>query len=207
MEQRPGVPIIRGEHVWLRPAERSDVPVFVRWFNDAEMTRYLAARGPMSLAAEERWFDAMLERQGKDNYLFVICLLADDRPIGTIGLHEVDYISGNASFGIAIGEKELWGRGLGTDALNAIADFGFGELRLERIWLYCYAFNPRGRRSYEKAGFSVEGILRRAHFQEGEHHDVLLMSLLRDEWQALPRLKSWEHSDRTRSGPRPEPRP
>lgn len=193
MTDTPRVPIIRGERVWLRASERADVPLFVRWFNDAEMTRFLVGRAPMSLAAEEQWFERMLQQQGRESYHFVICLLADDRPIGTIGLHDVDHLNGNAEFGIAIGEKELWGQGFGTDALNAIVDFGFGELRLERIQLECYAYNPRGRRSYEKAGFTLEGTRRRAHYQNGEYHDVFLMSLLRDEWLAMPRRRSWQH--------------
>ena len=198
----PRVPIIRGERVWLRPAERADIPTFVRWFSDAETTRFLAQRLPMSLAGEEQWFERMLQQQGKELYLFVICLLEDDRPIGTIGLHDVDHLNGGAEFGIVIGEKDLWGRGYGTDALNAIADFGFGELRLERIQLYCYAFNPRGRRSYEKAGFTLEGLLRRAHYQNGEYHDVMRMSLLRDEWEALPRRRSWDYGERPGEAPR-----
>jgi len=192
MTQPRPIPIIRGERVWLRAPEREDIGLFVRWFNDAETTHFLASRAPMSVAAEERWFERMLERSGKGEFVFVICLLDGDRPIGTIGLHDIDHVNGNAEFGIAIGEKELWGRGYGTDALNAIVDFGFGELRLHRIALECYAYNPRGRRSYEKAGFTLEGTLRGAHYRNGEHHDIFLMSLLRDEWAAMPRAKSWE---------------
>jgi RimJ/RimL family protein N-acetyltransferase len=192
MAEPARVPIIRGEKVWLRAAERDDIPTFVRWFNDAEMTHFLKARAPMGLAAEERWFETMLTQHGKESWFFVICLLADDRPIGTVGLFDVDHVNGNAGFGISIGEKDLWGKGYGTDALNAIADFGFGELRLRRIWLEVYDYNPRGRRSYEKAGFSLEGTLRGAHYENGEHHDVHLMSLLRDEWAAQPRTKSWQ---------------
>lgn len=185
-------PIIRGAKVFLRPSERSDIPAFVRWFSDGETTRYLKMRAPMSLASEEKWFEAMLERQGKSDYHFVICLLADGRAIGTAGLHELDLSSGSAAFGISIGEKDEWNKGYGTDALNAICDFGFGELRLERIWLEVYAPNARARRSYEKAGFTLEGTQRRAHFANGEHLDTHIMSLLRDEWRALPRQKSWE---------------
>ena len=183
-------PIIRGEHVYLRAAERSDLDVFVRWFNDAETRRYLAMVGPMGRAAEERWFDGMLERQGKHDYHFVICLLADGRAIGTAGLHEVDLESGSAAFGIAIGEGADRGHGHGTDALNAICDFGFGELRLERIWLDVYEPNQRGQRSYEKAGFVLEGTMRRGTFRRGEFLDVRRMSMLRDEWLALPRRTS-----------------
>ncbi len=186
-------PIIRGERVFLRATERSDVPLFVRWFNDADVVRNLAMYAPMSDAGEAAWFDRMVAAQGTTDYHFVICLLADARPIGTIGLHGLDLQNGNAEFGIAIGEKEEWSRGYGTDALRAICDFGFGELRLERIGLYVYAGNDRARRSYEKAGFSLEGTLRRAHFGHGKHTDVHVMSLLREEWAAQPHRRSWEY--------------
>jgi RimJ/RimL family protein N-acetyltransferase len=49
------------------------------------------------------------------------------------------------------------GQGLGTDAMFALLDFGFGQLRLERMWLEVYDFNRRARRSYEKCGFVLEG--------------------------------------------------
>ena len=149
--------------------------------------RYLGMRAPLGRTAEERWFDGMLEREGKRDYRFVICLLEDGRSIGTVGLHEVDREAGSAAFGIAIGEKDEWDRGYGTDALNAVADFGFSALRLERLWLDVYEQNLRARRSYEKAGFTVEGTMRHALFKGGEHSDVIRMSLLRDEWLALPR--------------------
>jgi RimJ/RimL family protein N-acetyltransferase len=186
-------PIIRGEHVYLRPSERTDLSLFVRWFNDADVLRNLAMRAPMSEAAEAAWFDRMLVAQGTTDYHFVICLLADGHPIGTIGLHELDVQNGTAEFGIAIGEKDEWNKGYGTDALRAICDFGFGELRLARIGLHVYAGNDRARRSYEKAGFSHEGTLRRAHFGRGEHSDVHVMSLLREEWAALDQRRSWEY--------------
>lgn len=188
--QRP-LPTIRGEHVYLRPAERTDIDLFVRWFADAETTRYLAVRAPFSKAMEEKWFDSMLEQQGKSGYHFVICLLADDRAIGTAGFHHVNQEDGNAAFGISIGEKAEWSKGYGTDALRAICDFGFGQLRLERIELDVYEPNVRAQRSYEKAGFVTEGTLRHAHFSDGQYHDVLRMSLLREEWAAQPHPRAW----------------
>ena len=187
-------PVIRGEQVYLRPAERTDLPDFVRWFADAETTRHLALRAPFSLAMEEKWFDATVERQGKTDYFFVICLLADGRAIGTAGLHGLDLDNGHAEFGISIGEASERNRGFGTDALNAICDFGFGHLRLERIELYVYQDNAAAIRSYLKAGFREEGRLRHAHYGEGRQSDVLLMAILRDEWLAQDRPNSWQLS-------------
>lgn len=183
---------LRGETVYLRPAERADLDRFVRWFADAETTRHLMLRAPFSQPMEELWFERTVAEQGQSFYHFVICRLADDEPIGVADLRNLDFANGTAEFGISIGEKGEWNKGYGTDALNAICDFGFGELRLERIELQVYEPNTRARRSYEKAGFTLEGTLRRRHFTEGRHENVLIMSLLRDEWAALPRRKSWE---------------
>jgi RimJ/RimL family protein N-acetyltransferase len=194
MADRPAqpLPILRGEHVYLRPAERDDVPRFVRWLNDAETTSFLSMRAPMSVAMEEKWFEGMVERQGKDHYHFVICMLADDRPIGSLSLFAIDYVNGNAGIGISIGEKALWGKGYGTDAMFALLDFGFGMLRLERMWLDVYEFNKRARRSYEKCGFVSEGIKRHDVFKQGRYVDVELMAMLSEAWAAQPRKKSWD---------------
>ena len=54
--------LIRGERVYLRPAERNDIPLFVRWLNDAETASFLSMRAPMSIAAEEEWFEQLLGR-------------------------------------------------------------------------------------------------------------------------------------------------
>jgi len=187
------LPVIRGERVYLRAQERSDIPIFVRWFNDSETISFLSMRAPMSVPMEEAWFTHMVEQQGKDAYHFTMCRLDNDQPIGTIGLFRVDTVNGNAGIGISIGEKDLWGQGYGTDAMFALLDFGFGQLRLERVWLEVYDFNARARRSYEKCGFVLEGTERRAIFKRGQFHDVHLMSILRDEWAAQERKKMWEY--------------
>lgn len=184
--------MVRGERVFLRAPERSDVPTFVRWFNDAQTTSFLSMRAPMSEAMEEQWFTHMLETQGKDAYHLVICRLDDGQPIGTIGLFAIDSVNGHAGIGIAVGEKSLWSQGFGTDAMFALLDFGFGHLRLERLWLEVYDFNARARRSYEKCGFVLEGVERHAIFKLGRFHDVQLMSILRGEWLAQERRRSWE---------------
>jgi RimJ/RimL family protein N-acetyltransferase len=187
-------PVIRSQRLYLRPAERADLPLFVRWFADAETSRYLALRAPFSLAMEEKWFEGMVERQGKTDYHFVACLVEDGRPIGTVGLHGLELENGKAEFGISIGDKDEWNKGYGTEAMNAICDFGFGVLRLERIYLDVYEGNARAIRSYEKAGFRHEGRKRHAHFSEGRYSDVLVMALLREEWLALERPTSWQIS-------------
>jgi RimJ/RimL family protein N-acetyltransferase len=133
---------------------------------------------------------------GGDWFSFVICLLADDRPIGRADIFEIDRINGSAGFGLAIGEHDLRGAGLGTEAVDVILDFCFGQLRLERVWLVTDSVNLRAQHVYEKAGLVHEGRLRRAFYQDGIFQDDIRMAILRDEWEALPRKRSWEYVER-----------
>jgi RimJ/RimL family protein N-acetyltransferase len=177
-------PVLHGRLTRLRPAERDDVPLLVRWFNDLATVRFLSARAPMSLAAEERWFEDMTADQGRGRWHFLICRLDDDRPIGTIGLFEIDLTNGSAGIGITIGDPADTGRGFGSDALETLLDFGFGRLRLDRLWLDAYAFNTRAIAMYERVGFVHEGVARHGAYRDGEFVDVVAMAILRDEWAA-----------------------
>lgn len=179
------VPQIQHGSVYLRPPEKDDIDLFVLWLNDWRTGRTLGMRAPLSRAMEERWFDKMVEGQGKDGYHFVICRLADDRPVGSVGLKDVNLIDGNAGMGISIGAEEDRGQGYGSDALRALLVFAFDELRLVRVWLDVYDMNEGAQRMYERVGFVHEGVMRRAAFREGVHHDVHHMAVLVDEWRQL----------------------
>ena len=178
-------PIIAHGTVYLRPAERSDIPLFVEWMNDWGTSRTLSMVAPISIPMEEAWFERVVANQGKDGYHFTACLLADDRPIGTLGLFELNLRNGDAGLGISIGAAEDRGKGYGSDMLRALLWFGFAQLRLERIWLDVYDLNPGARRVYERAGFVHEGTQRRAVYRDGDYWDVHRMAILSGEWRAL----------------------
>jgi RimJ/RimL family protein N-acetyltransferase len=179
--------LIEGERVFLRPIERADAELIHRWRSDAEVAALASMGLPRSLAYIEQRADRLARNAEEDTYTFIICLLADERPVGEASLFKLDRVNGSAELGIFIGEKEEWGKGYGTDAVNALVDFGFGSLRLERIWLEVWTENARARRSYEKAGFVHEGTLRHDLYERGTYTDGDVMSILRDEWLALPR--------------------
>lgn len=176
--------MLRGELVYLRPAERSDIPLFVRWMSDARTTRNLLLRSPIGQAIEERWFDTMLEHHGRERWFFVICRLVDGRPVGSLDLHALDETNGSSGIGIAIGDPADTGHGYGSDALRVLVRFGFDELRLVRLWLDVYDENEGARRVYERLGFVQEATFRRGVFRGGRFRDVHRLGLLKEEWDA-----------------------
>ena len=175
---------IRSGRVFLRPFEPTDAEAHHRWSTDPDLIRLASLGPPLSLAQARRRVERFVDEQGKEAHAFVICLVDGERTIGEASLFSLAQVDGSAELGIVIGEKEEWGKGYGTDAVNALVDFGFAWLRLERIWLEVWTENPRAMRSYGKAGFTREATLRHDRFEDGRYTDGHIMSILREEWLA-----------------------
>jgi RimJ/RimL family protein N-acetyltransferase len=197
-------PIIRGDKVYLRPFENSDKEAYKRWRADAEpmANAGFGNPAPLSDAEVDNYFSDRPGQQGKGVYQFIICTLDSEKPIGNIMLFDVDPRRGGAELGIVIGEADYRGKGFGTDACNAIVDFAFGELRLERVYLATRVDNPAAEAAYAKCGFKREGVERHAFYARGKFVDAVAMSILLADWQKLKRKRSWDYSKADRPKPR-----
>ncbi|HEY6040919.1 MAG TPA: GNAT family protein [Anaerolineae bacterium] len=179
---------LTGELVRLAaPNPETDGELFAKWSNDGEYLRLLdsdPARGVTIKQAKE-----FMEEEQKDNqFRFMIHTAADDRVIGFIGLW-VNWVNDGAWVGIGVGEPEFRGKGYGTDAMRVLLRFAFTELNLHRVSLGLFGYNERARRSYEKAGFTLEGHMREEVHREGKRWDGLVVGILRREWQATQEMR------------------
>jgi RimJ/RimL family protein N-acetyltransferase len=83
---------------------------------------------------------------------------------------------------MAIGEKDYWSKGIGTEAARLIIGYGFEQLNLHRVNSTVLAFNERSIRLHRKLGFREEGRQREALFKNGTFHDLVGYGILRAEW-------------------------
>jgi len=169
--------------VRLRPITEADLPNYVRWFNDPEVTDFLMREPGMTLEQEREWF----QRISSPDYLsLILAIEVNRRHIGGTGLHMHDD-GFSANFGIHIGEKSCWRKGYGTAATREMLRIGFEERDLHRIQLEAWAANPRAIRCYEKCGFRHEALRRHAWRKGDQWRDVVLMAILREQWEASQR--------------------
>jgi RimJ/RimL family protein N-acetyltransferase len=185
-------PTVRGARVYLRPLERDDLEAAIPAINDRDIASLTGFTMPVSKETSERWYDEhVAKKHGDSTYHFAICLLGSTKLIGQCDFHHI-WDGFRTDVGIFM-LPEYVGKGYGTDAMNALIDFGFGELTLERIGLTVDPENERAIRSYEKCGFQREGILRAGRRHRGELRDELQMSILRSDWERLDRKRSWDY--------------
>jgi RimJ/RimL family protein N-acetyltransferase len=176
--------MIHGDRVRLRHIEKEDLPRFVVWLNDPEISQGLSIHMPLSMVEEENWFEKMLENPSEERSLCIEAKTNDRwQLIGNSGFFSIDWRNRAAEFGLFIGDKAYWDKGYGTEVVNLLLQHGFATLNLHRIFLRVFEDNPRAIRSYEKAGFIHEGRHRQAEYHNGQFHDVLFMSVLRPEWE------------------------
>lgn len=176
--------MLTGKRVRLRAIEREDIPTFVRWLNDREVTQFLLVNSPFSKAMEEQWFEGQLGKPPHEGQVLAIeARVGEDWVhIGNSGIHRVDPVNRSGEFGILIGEKSYWNQGFGREATQLTLQHGFDDLNLHRIFLRVYETNPRAIACYTAAGFVQEGVLREAIFKNGSYINEIEMGILQSEW-------------------------
>ena len=192
MRPSPGFavkPTLAGELVILRPFRKQDLPAMRAVMSDPE-ARILTgsvhdaaqARAPLGPQEEALARDWLLSRNDQGDRLdLAVTDKATGECVGEAVLNEWDPGNESCNFRILLGPHGR-DRGLGTEATRLIVGYGFERLGLHRISLEVYAFNPRARRAYEKAGFRPEGVLRESLRYDGSWVDTTVMSVLASEW-------------------------
>ncbi len=175
--------VLAGKLVRLRPFTDADVPLLHKWFNDPEVLHWLhLSEDPPAVmqsmdAHRQRW-----ERIRDDpGHLSWVIETQDGKPIGELGLLNINQVQRRAELGISIGEKEYWGRGYGTDAIHTLMRHAFAGMGLRRVGLITDEDNGRGIRCYEKCGFVREGLLRAHRLRYGRPINMVQMGVLEGE--------------------------
>ncbi len=177
---------MEGKSVRLRAYEKSDLDAVMKWINDEEVTDLLGGEMlayPVSSLAEEKFIEAAAGSSDRQKN-FAIETLVERRYIGAISFNVIDWRNRSAGLGVVIGDKSLWGKGYGTDAMRVMMRLAFDKMNLHRLWLHVHDYNRRAIASYEKCGFKREGVLRDYHFARGRYHDTIVMAILESEYRA-----------------------
>lgn len=172
---------LEGKRIYLREVRPLDVNErYYRWMNDPEVTRFLESRFyPNSM---DQLHDYVVGKLGdRDNIFLAIVLKEGDRHIGNIKLGPIQGIHRIADIGLLIGEKDCWGKGYATEAIQLVADYAFNVLNLHKLNAGCYGTNEGSARAFQKAGFVREGVRKEQFYSGGSYVDDILLGLVKPD--------------------------
>ncbi len=181
-------PVIEGKLVRLRPPKPEDARVMITWFEDLEVTRFLELRTPPSIEVEREW----LERMARSQDDVVWAVEYEGRAVGVTAIHQIDWKNGFGTTGTAIGDKSVWGKGLGRELMQLRAAYAFMQMPLRKLKSAYNVGNEASARAQAAAGYRAVGRWRRDRFVDGRWIDLILTEVLREDWakgQAKPRVK------------------
>ncbi len=171
---------ISGGKIVLRPHRAADAEALHQAVNNPVMRRLT---GTQATFTEEQLHHYLASFATSDSRVgFIIAQPETLAPLGEVVLTNIDPDNRSANIRISLFYEADLGKGYGTEAMRLAVDYGFKALKLHRISLDVFSFNPRAIRVYEKIGFKQEGVLRDTLFYDGEFHDEIIMSILEDEW-------------------------
>ena len=165
--------------IYLRLMTGEDTDRIVAWRNSDGVRKNFIYQALFTRESHENWIRTMVET-GKVVQM-IICDLNTNRALGSVYIRDIDRSHNKAEYGIFIGEASARGRGVGTSAAKLMLSYCFEEEKLHRVYLRALANNQQAIRSYEKAGFVKEGLLRDDVCIDGQFRDVVWMAALHSE--------------------------
>lgn len=173
-----------GPSLTLRYPNAADAPALFGLGSDPLVTRFFSW-GPYTSELQPAAYIADLARQRERGVRLEFLIVRGREPIGVTGLSELSARDRRGVVGTWLGRAH-WGTGANREAKALIARLAFGVLALERLGAYTDLDNPRSQAALRAVGFTREGVLRRWHRHGDQTRDVIVYSLLRDEWARSP---------------------
>ncbi|MEU9114297.1 GNAT family protein [Streptomyces sp. NPDC048483] len=185
--ERDREPCIRGRKIRFAPLDVGDAALLQSWRSDPTAAHEIGF-WPRPLSWLRERIERDVDSHDRDDF---IILLPDGTPIGHTALIDQDLVDGTAEVCLLLAPQHRH-QGHGTDALDALTDFSFGELSLHRLEAVTHTDNAAALTVLARSGFVQEGVRRSACLHRGRRKDLAVLSLLRPEWEGLARPRSWD---------------
>lgn len=168
---------------YMSPPVEGDIPAFIKHLNDP----YIFARTlmlPADYSEKDARFFLTLCKSHEDTFGHPIHFSirnSQGETIGGCGFHGKNVVAGLAhrdEIGYWLA-TEYRGKGIMTEAVKAIVEYGFTTRKLLRVEAPVYSFNLESEAVLKKCGFSYEGYWQKAYFRNGEYHDAKFYAIVK----------------------------
>ena len=193
-EKKKYLKTLVGDNIYFSPISLDDIEKYTEMVNDIKVSVGLGSVSYTNITdfESEKEFLTSIKKEK----MFAVRLLENDELLGNIGFNSLDMVNRNGALGVFIGNSKHQRKGYGTEALKLILDYGFSFLNLRNISLKVFEYNEPAYNLYKKIGFKEVGRLRKAVEIMGKTYDVIIMDMLKEEFQSIYIKRELEKSIR-----------
>lgn len=169
--------LLETDDIYLRKISISDCNEnYLNWMNDSEVNKYLESRFTShSINSLKDFVNSM--NNSENNVLFAIIDKSSDKHIGNIKLGNIHPVHKYADIGLIIGDKNYWGKGIGTKSIQLVTEHAFDNLNLRKVLAGVYEYNIGSIRAFEKCGFKRAYVKKDTYFFDGNYIDAIVFEL------------------------------
>lgn len=169
-----------GSKIYLRNIENDDADTLKKLINDESISRNVVGWSkPISSTEHLFWLNNL---KSDNNFRYIIANINDTtKTYGTAIISKIDWKNRSCSIDIKI-LTECQGNGYGSESIKLLKEYIFDELNMNRISVNILEYNVASINLFKKMGFIQEGIQRQAIFKSGKYNNLLIYSLLKEEY-------------------------
>lgn len=162
----------------IRKFKEKDIPYKVKWVNDKANNQFLHYDLPLEVDRTFLWFEKIKNKNDRADYTIIV----NEKPVGLIGLLNVDQKNRKAEYYIILGETEYKGKGVAKKASQLLINESCNVYNLNKIYLYTEVKNFPAQHLFESIGFIKEGLLKEDLIQKNKKIDRFFYSLFIEEY-------------------------
>jgi UDP-4-amino-4,6-dideoxy-N-acetyl-beta-L-altrosamine N-acetyltransferase len=164
-----------------------DLALVLEWRNAPEVRKNMYTKHVISAEEHRIWWDST---KANSSRRYFVCE-SDDGPVGVVGFYAISPEHGTAEWAFYAGATAP--RGTGSAMEFVALKTAFSELGIEKLSCEVLSYNASVIRLHRKFGFRIEGVRRKHHQFEGQHHDIVMLSMTRKEWDKSLREHAANH--------------
>jgi RimJ/RimL family protein N-acetyltransferase len=183
MKQKSSKIIMKGNRANFRPVTINDLKIIKNWRNSQGIREYNSQFTLLNMSNQIKWFE-QINNKNSDREMFLVTD-KQGKPMGICGMIHIDKKNRSGSIAIILGEQKIHGKGIGTEILKMLINYGFMKLKLHRIEAEIFSFNEISIRLFTKLSFKHDATKRDSLWRNNKWWNIHIFSLLKKDYENI----------------------
>lgn len=151
------------------------------WRNSLDVKKYMYTEPDISKQQQISWYKKISSQQNSKYWIINV----DGNDLGLVCLTDIDHYHKKCSWAYYLGDPKSRGKGIGKQIELNILKYVFEKINFNKLSCEVFSFNKKVILIHQKFGSKIEGVLREHVFKNNQFHDVVIMSILKKEWEDI----------------------